>query len=208
MSLSHVTIQKEKLLLVEGKDDRKFLTQIARLTNPPDSIQIIEIQGTLTHPKLNAVISLPDFNLKVKALGIVRDADTNFASAFQSVTNFLTRLNLPSPAAGQLFASNQNIKVGVFIFPDNAQSGALENLILMALNTQYPKQMQCVTSYLQCLTNCGHTVRKQNKSNVHSFLATYNEPGISLGDAALENYWNSTDVAFTGIKDFLQQLIA
>ena len=207
MSLSRVTIQKERLLLVEGKDDRKFLTRIARLTNPPDSIQIIEIQGTLTHPKLNAVIFLPDFNSKVKALGIVRDADTNFSSAFQSVTNFLTRLNLPSPGAGQLFASNQNIKVGVFIFPNNAQPGALENLILGALNTQYPNQMQCVASYLQCLTNHGHIVQKQNKANVHSFLATYKEPGISLGDAALENYWSSTDSAFTEIKSFLQQLI-
>ena len=111
-------INKAKQLLVDGDDaDCFFSTLLKNL-----KIKDIQIQNYGGNDELKGFLKqfriAPGFLDKVECIGIVRDAEKNPKSAFQSISGFLKMANLPVPKK-PLEITNTQPRVSVFILPDS-----------------------------------------------------------------------------------------
>ena len=217
---SNFRIEKPRLLLVEGNDDNQFFRRLIERRHGVNEVQQtgIQIDRFAEAAKLSAFLAnviapaLERSVLPVRAIGIVRDADSSYGSAFQSVQGALQHANLPVPNAplenahGAL-GSGDDISVVAYIMPDNASPGDLEALCLRAV--QDSPAMACVEGYIECLKTQGQTVRYERKAKLHAFLASNtDDPTLQPGQAINAGVipWDSP--AFDDVHKFLDMLDA
>ena len=118
-----VPITRPKQMLVEGRDEEEFFKALLRYLGI-DDIEVRHYGGKNSFRRfLNGFVSTPDFD-GVESMGIVRDADDSATSAFQSLQDSLTSVNLPVPDK-EMIPTTEFPKVTVFIMPGDAAGGAL-----------------------------------------------------------------------------------
>lgn len=217
---SNFRIEKPRLLLVEGNDDNQFFRRLVERRQGVNEIQQTDIQiyRFAEAAKLSAFLAnviapaIERSALPVRAIGIVRDADSSYDSAFQSVQGALRHANLPVPDAplenahGALGNGN-DISMVAYIMPDNGSPGDLESLCLRAV--QETPAMTCVENYIECLKAQGQTIQHERKARLHAFLASNtDDPTLQPGQAIDAGIipWNSP--AFDGVHQFLDMLDA
>jgi hypothetical protein len=196
-------IEKPKLLVVEGKDEESFLGALIahlRLTD----IQVVGIGGKeRIRSQLSAIVKEPQFS-EVTALGVVRDADTDPKSAFQSVRDALAAAGLPSPK-NPLHPVKGHPTVNVMILPFSDRKGALEDLCLEAV--AHEPANTCVHEYFDCLQDKDVASPKElSKARVRVFLSSKEDPTLPLGLAAMKGYWPFENSAFDPLRQFLLSL--
>jgi hypothetical protein len=196
-------IEQPKVLVVEGREEELFFGALIKhlgLWN----IQIMPIGGKEKLRKnLKALANSPGFS-EVISLGVVRDADANPDSAFQSVRDALQAAGLPTPERS-LMPVDGRPRVAVLILPDACIPGMLEDLCLRAV-AQDPA-MPCVEQYFKCLQQAGLSLPdNMSKAKVQAFLASRRKAGLRLGEAAEAGYWPWNDDAFKQVRDFLSQI--
>ncbi len=213
-------IAKAKLLLVEGNDDywffRRLIEKRQSISGLEDSVvQIIEFAQSdklsrfLTNVIVPALATAPT---PVRVLGVVRDADQGFTSAFQSIQDSLRNARLPVPAAPNEISRGQSLSGGTldttaYIMPDNSSPGDLETLCLNAVRDA--SAMSCVDGYFECLQSVNHVPRQESKARLRAFLASnLEDPTLLAGNAIAAGVipWNSP--AFNGVHQFLDMLDA
>ena len=201
------TITDPKLLLVEGIPDKALF--VALLVHfGLTGVQVINYEGrTNLRSRLSAIKSSPDFVDMVTSMGIVRDADDNVTSAFESVRDALVAVDLPAPSQQlePVQHEDKNPKVAILIVPPGHSSGAIEDVCLasVASNSATP----CVDAYIQCIEQIvTHTPRNQAKAKVQVFLASRPRPGLLLGEAASRGDWVLDHKAFDPLKQLLRML--
>ncbi|HDT1628235.1 TPA: hypothetical protein QHT03_002586, partial [Klebsiella pneumoniae subsp. ozaenae] len=87
-------IERQKLLLVEGRDEINFFSAFLN-AEKIDDIQIIESKGKDQFPtELELILNDPEFQ-KVISMGIVRDADESQQAAVESISYYLRKNSLP-----------------------------------------------------------------------------------------------------------------
>ena len=179
---SNFRIEKPRLLLVEGNDDNQFFRRLIERRRSVNEVQQTDMQidRFAESAKLSAFLAnvivpaLERSPLPVRAMGIVRDADSSYGSAFQSVQGALRHANLPVPNAplenahGALDGGD-DISVVTYIMPDNRSPGDLETLCLEAVRDV--PALPCVDRYFDCLQSIGHLPRQESKARLHAFLA-------------------------------------
>ena len=143
------------------------------------------------------------FTRQVTSLGIVRDAEGSADNAFRSVCDALAAARLPVPAAPAVLAQGQP-RVAVFLLPDCAGEGMLEDLCWQAVSADAARV--CVEEYFACLQRQGLTVSNPAKARVQAFLASRPKPGLLLGEAASKGYFPWDLSAFAALKQFLHAL--
>ena len=206
-----------KLLLVEGRDDLRFFNAMRRYLG----INNVEIDSYNGKPNLGNELAdwvrNPGFQ-QFSGLGIVRDADNNSGSAFDSVISSLQRARLPIPAAALAPAERDGLRVSVLILPPDGGRGELEDVCLSSIAGS--PDMQCVDRYFDCLGNTTPIIAPNRvaKARLHAYLAAgparavgsaanaRRRPGLRLGEAADAGVWNWDSPAFRSIKDFLFNL--
>jgi hypothetical protein len=140
-------ITEPKLLLVEGKDEVKFFTQLVSDLDLV-GIQVRAVGGKARfRDRLNALLKGPGHD-RVTSLGIVRDADKNPQGAFDSICGALRALGLPIPPA-PLQPVGDSPQITVMILPDKDSEGMLEDLCLASVVGD--PAMACVEAYFACL---------------------------------------------------------
>lgn len=159
----------------------------------------------------NTLVNDPTFSELVEVVGVVRDADGDYQSAFDSVQGSLRRAGLPVPDAPMTIAigslDGADIQIAVYIMPDNSSPGDLESLCLDAVNGA--PAMPCVSRYFDCLQSIGHVPRQESKARLRAFLAANrDDPTLQPGQAIDAGVipWNSP--AFDGVHQFLDMLDA
>lgn len=200
-----IQITSRKLVVVEGKDDERFFSTLLRQVGLTD-VQCIGLGGRDEMGKTEtwkAIVATPGF-AAVEALAIVRDADDNPQGAFQSVTDTLRKVGLPSPSAP--FQIGQGTpRVCVIILPDAGDKGDLEDLCLRSLANE--PVMECVEQFWECVQRREkHPPRKVSKAKLHAYLSSRSEPGRRLGEAAEAGDIPLSSQAFDRVKQTLQQL--
>ena len=190
-------------LLVEGRDEELFFGALLRELGIND----VQVQNCRGKDNLSIVLweiaQDPDIHL-INSIGIVRDADLSANGAFQSVQSALRRSNLPVPTR-MLQSTAGNPSLSVFIMPDNASNGALEQLCLSALVDD--PAMPCVEDFLKCIGDrVSEPPRDQQKARIHAFLASREDPELRLGEAAQRGYIDWNHPAFAQLSRFLQSL--
>ncbi len=212
----NITIEKETLLLVEGRDEIEFFKALLKHINVRDNVQLIEVGGKHNFKnEFPALLLSPNFSI-VRKYGIVRDADDSADNTFQSVIGMLNHHKQPAPKKSGDIIYSENIAAGVFIMPGNSEKGMLENLCLSTV-ADHPVS-GCVDEYISCLkTNLKPEnmpegkysfPKNEAKAKMHAFLAGMNTFVPSLGIAAQKGYFNLDSETLDDIKTFLQKLVA
>ena len=221
MSSQPMAAESEKLLLVEGADDRRLFGALAGHLG----INGIAIESYNGKPNLGNDLAdrvrSPNFRA-YSSIGIVRDADDDASSAFDSVVGSLRRANLPAPSTPVSPATQPGLRVAVLIIPPGEDSGELENLCLRSIENA--KERACLDAYITCIEAIGPPISANRlaKARVHAYLApgpeprffagTPNEstnrrnPGLRVGEAAEARVWDWNSPAFTQVADFLRNL--
>lgn len=187
-------IEKEYILLVEGKDEVRFFNVYLKHLGIED-IQPIEVGGRdKFQENFPLFIADSDFNT-VKGYAIIRDADENINSTFQSVVGLLNKYKQSVPKGVFHFNADKGKKVGVYIMPGILQGKMLEDLCLEIVIGS--PVLACVDVYMDCLNastkkkgdgaesdkNKFYFPKNRSKAKLHAYLAGMHEYVPDLGIA-------------------------
>ncbi|MGM7778612.1 DUF3226 domain-containing protein [Arthrobacter sp. KNU-44] len=165
--------ERPLLLLVEGGDDSAFAKKvIASISNESSSSwQIHEMGGNVTdwRSELEVILSLDDFDEVGRAIGLIMDADADHSISFQRCRDILQRNGLPTPRDPEEIAVDDRWRTGVYLMPGQGRVGALEQLVLDALETA---RVDLADQYLhEVQTLRGSSFKNKSKSLVQAYLA-------------------------------------
>ena len=195
-------VMKDKQLVVEGRSAYYFFIALLKRMRKTD-VQVRDFGGVDDLPGYLETLTRMSGFAQVIALGIVRDAEQDAGSAFQSVSDSLKRLDLPAPSAPEQFTESR-LKVGVLILPDGKSPEMLEDLCLSSVSDD--AAIPCVDQYLDCLRSVRSLPRNLSKGRIQAFLASRPKAGLLLGEAASNEYWPWDHPAFDHVKRFLQAM--
>nr|VFJ42668.1 MAG: hypothetical protein BECKFW1821A_GA0114235_100220 [Candidatus Kentron sp. FW] len=207
-------IQSPRLLAVEGKDECNFFEALLKRMGIR-GVQLLDIGGKdKFKDSFDLLHASPEFP-NVRSLGLIRDAEDKEAdAAFSSICSVLKKYTLPVPKASNTVIDGKNgrgknIRVGIFIMPNNADAGMLEDLCLESV--QEESVFTCVEQYMDCCLSAlpeDEQPRNRAKARVQTYLAARKEIVNSLGVGARNGYWNLDHACFHDIKRFLRALFA
>jgi hypothetical protein len=197
-------IEKSKLLVVEGPDDQYFLSALLQHLGIETDFDIRYLEGTDNFNRiLRAFPGVTGFG-EVASLALVRDADQDAQSAFQSICSALENARLSVPKR-PFVSVGEKPEISVFIWPDCKSSGTLETLCLSSASDD--PAIICIEQYFECLARQMATLPKPiHKAHLHTFLASREKPGLRLGEAANAGYWPWEHPVFDPIIQFLRAL--
>ena len=198
-----MTRLKSKILLVEGNDPRNFFEAFVRHLSI-DNIQIQNFGGiTQLRDFLEGLVGATGFHI-VESIGIVRDAETSAAGAFQSVQSSLKNAALPVPNRPER-RTDTSPAVTVLILPGNNQQGMLETLLCESFAGT--PENDCIDAFFACVDALPNaSIKRPEKARAHAYLTTKSDPHLSVGVAAKRNYWDLDHPIFARVRDFLKTL--
>jgi len=119
-----------KKLLVEGNDDQHVIWALCEKFKVAETFDIIDCEGI---DKLNEQIPVRFKQSGIDTLGIIIDADTEIKNRWTSLKGLLSAQGFAVPddlpPTGLVLKSEANLKVGVWIMPNNNLNGMLEDFI-------------------------------------------------------------------------------
>lgn len=199
-------ILKKKLLIVEGTDEKDvFEHWLAELGLK--SIQILPIGGKDSF-KNKMPIFIKDSNFSsVTSIGIIRDADNDAISAFQSVCSVLRNCRIQQPIK-PLLPTNAYPKVNIFIASDDHEKGSIESLFLKCIKEK--KIMECVNKYFDCVYEKQGNIPSSEKidiAKIYVYLAA-NQSYLRkrFGNTVKAGEWDLHCSELRELEDFLKQL--
>lgn len=204
-------IEKAKLLIVEGRDEEFFFGALLEKHLQKQDVQVLGVGGKQQiADNLQALVRDPRYP-EVETIAVVRDADAAkpdsrvpaAQSAWDSVTGAMHKAGIPVPDEHGKFASGPP-RSGVFILPDGQADGMLETLCIAAIAHQ--PAYKCVEAYFECLEKLDIRQKTRAKAWAYAYLASCEEAGKRLGEAAQAGYWPWQAPAFGSIKAFLAQM--
>lgn len=196
-----------KMLIVEGTHEVKFFNVLLPRLGLND-IQVEQIGGNTFEPVLDGLRSTTGFS-QLESMAILRDADLSCGDMFSSVQHSLRKLGYPVPTRPNEMATvDGTFKTLIYIFPDNQNNGALEDLCLASVADDLT--LNCVETYFSCLdginSNFGSAHPHPKKARVQAFLAREEEGDIHMGIAAQKGVWNWDSPVFDQLKYMLRNL--
>lgn len=213
-----LVIEKEKLLLVEGKDDRAAIYKLVKDLGL-DDIQVAYMEGKDNSKKfidtLAAALKTSRLENKyIKAFGVMLDADDNEAtSSFQKVCSILKEIQkrqiknmeFEIPKRCAMFTGSRT-KVGVYIMPNCISKGMLETLCLKSVEDE--PFYSCVENFINEALSIKKDLDHIDKRKTMAFIALKSKEGQkkSVGEAVCDGIFNTSSTAFDGIKNFLKDM--
>lgn len=196
-------IKKTKLLVVEGMEEVRFFNALLKHMGI-DSIQVEETQGTPNLPNfIKTLPKVPNYET-IEAIAVIRDADADPQSAFQSIVSALEKAGLNYPESHGAF-SQGHPKIGIFIMPDGLNPGMLEDLCFKAILKD--PAVPCVEDFFNCIVKAGITKPKPiAKAKVYAWLASRENPARRVGEAAEAGYWPWDHAAFKDLLVFSKNI--
>ena len=196
-------ITYKKVLLVEGKDAFYFFKALLCHLNLLSEVEIRNFGGVNDIDFLETLKSTDGFD-QVISLAIIRDAEINAISAFDSVCRILKQTAFDVPAETNT-STEGSLKISVFILPDCINNGSLETLCLQTVRND--PATPCVEQFFTCIQDNGLPLPKNlQKANIHAFLSSRQRPNLLLGQAAHAGYWPWNHVALDTLKEFLNNI--
>lgn len=195
-------INRPKLLLVEGPDDKYFLMEVIKNLGIED-IQIEKIDGKTNLESFLKTIRIVTGYKNVLSIGIILDADSDIYATFESVKSTLSKLRYPIPE--ELNSPKaEDIKMTIYIMPDCVGNGELETLLLQSIKDN--SVIPCIDSFQNCLRDKQLDFNITTKSIIYSYLAIQKVPGLRIGDASKCGYFGLDNPIFEPLKKFLFSL--
>ena len=202
-SSEELKIEQPKQLLVEGNDQRNFFEALLKHLNCQD-IQIHNFGGVDELPAFLRGFTGSTGYSSVTSLGIVRDAEGDENSAWQSVQSALQRAGMPVPArVGQ--RSAEIPYVSVLILPGGNQPGMLETVLNQTFSDDPVNT--CINDFFACVERLpGKRIHIPDKARARAYMWAREKPHVSVGVAAQAGYWDFSHEAFAPLRSFLTAL--
>lgn len=164
------------LLLVEGNDDEHVIRRLCEQrqaaknfrTDRKDNVERLldSIEGHLREPEL-------------RALGIVADANTDPRRRWQSISDRIARVGIAAPGAPDPNGTviDGEVRVGVWLMPDNHSPGELEDFIRTMIRPEDPIWPRA-EQYIDAIPSEHRRFRnpKTTRAKVHAWLAAQERP--------------------------------
>ena len=201
----------QKVLLVEGRDDREVIYQFCNY-HGIDNQNLFKVEAKDGVEEL-----LDDLKVRIrtemKVLAAVIDADTDLNARWEQLCAILTMNGYDIPQQpkenGTIIAAPNSTRpqLGIWLMPDNQSTGMLEDFLLRLTQSADPlvnRAQQVVESIPESERLFGET--KQSKAIIHTWLAWQSEPGTPLGLALRKQYLDPTQHPAPEFKSWLEQL--
>lgn len=184
-----MVVPAPQLLVVEGNDERHVIENLLQRHGLTQSFTIDPKGGfSELHQSIYNEVNAP----RRRSLGILADANDHPDRRWQSISDKLKEAacNVPNrPAAeGSIFAGPRGVRVGVWLMPDNARPGELENFVAGMIPTTDPIWPRA-QSFINDIPADLRPFRPQKlvRAHVHAWLATRATPrpmglAIAAGD--------------------------
>lgn len=182
-----VTTRTSSFLLVEGNDDRDVLSELRDQSGISRDWFQINVAGSKSELDQRFVEELLANDRQV--IGIVRDADENINTSWQSVKDRIERTELGYIVPNTLSSTGIIIeppseylpRLGVWLMPNNQIEGELEDFVracIVADDSLIP-YADDVLSQIE-LADIHRYKGKRSKAFLYTWLAWQKEPGIDM----------------------------
>ncbi len=148
-------------VFVEGNADKRFLEDLIKF-KIDESFDVNKIKSLDGKDKLHlAVNSFLSNTMQGNRNIIVFDADSDYVTSLENINNKAVELG---------------IKIdGVFLLPNNKDSGALEELLLYLINPEHNDFIGCFNNYEACLKGNDKFVSPAIKTKVYAYVDSLNK---------------------------------
>ena len=210
-------IQKENLILCEGRDEEEFLIKYlnsAELSSAEyfaNDFQVMDFGGNQNLSNyLNLIKNMDGFD-KVKSILIIRDAERNAEVARQEIINALRNAGLPFPESPHSWVGN-SIKIGFLLFPacsDKLIDGTLEDLCISILSEEEGDAILGeIQGFMNHLTaECCRSFPHEFKTKLHTYFSiTDRYVSLKIGEAAAAGAFDWGNRELAPLHDFLSEL--
>ena len=183
-------------LLVEGPDDLFVIAHLRELNQLEDNI-FIKPCGSVEKAIELFRILIDKQTANNRILGLVIDADLNIAGRWQRISQILVesgKYTVPDvlPNEGLILFPNDSddVKIGVWVMPDNQLSGMLEDFLAkLAVNDKdLLDEVDAALEVIEHKKVNKYKAIHKSKARIHTFLAWQEEPGVSMGSAIAKSY--------------------
>ena len=199
--------ERPKLLLVEGVDDEQVVSQIRHKNDHLPGFCVKNTDGVQGILRLIA----PELKEPERSvLGIMVDANDDPSGRWQSTIDRLRRLdiqapNQPSPG-GVIIDASIDLKVGIWMMPDNETPGELEDFVREMIPTSDPVWPRAV-EYIDVIPDVDRkfSAAKTLRAQVYAWLAARSRPR-NMGTAIRAGDLDDTVPLAVQFVDWLDRL--
>ncbi len=151
----------------------------------------------------------------LKRLGVVVDADLDFAARWQSLRDVLigagyTDAPVQAEPQGLILehseAPDEKPHVGIWIMPNNRDIGSMEHFFALLLPPDDALWQQAQLCVEQIPVEERRFKSAFIKAHVHTWLAWQERPGLPMGKAIAERYLNANAADAVQLLDWLKRL--
>ncbi|MCH7558379.1 MAG: hypothetical protein IIB56_13115 [Planctomycetes bacterium] len=199
-------IEKEKLILAEGKDAYHFFCHACNFYRETQDVQVMHFGGNDDLPNFLLDLTNMDKYDEVNTIIIARDAETDAKAATDSIKHSMKQATIPVPERPFEYIRNATLKTAFMIFPGPQQKdGTLEDLCLLTVEND--PLLECVDGYLECAKAKGEQFPRIHKNRLHCFLAGKDDSvGLPIGLAFKAKVWPPEHPALEPFKRIIQEM--
>ncbi len=195
-------------LIVEGESDLYAIAELRNSANIEYNFDIV-VLGTITN--LENEVSVRLKSSEIRTIGIVVDADENLTKIWKRIQNIFNENGFPLPeniSEKGLIVSNENIKIGVWIMPNNNLNGTLEGFLhyLIPENDSLMPEVIKHTDNVESKKLQKYNSNNRSKSEIYSWLALQESPGTPIGKAINYKYFKIENPECKIFLDWLNKL--
>ncbi|MDR0619061.1 MAG: hypothetical protein LBG17_04085 [Bacteroidales bacterium] len=199
----------DRKLLVEGNDDQHVIWALCKRFDLAETFDIIDCGGI---DKLYEAVPVRFKQSGLQAIGIIVDADIEINSRWTSVKELLSKqgFTVPNdlPPTGLILSKDTNIKVGVWLMPDNNLKGTLEDFVSFLIPPD-DKLLPIVNNTLTEIESQKlnkYSLTHKSKAKIHTWLAWQDDPGIPMGLSITKKYLTTDEKICLRLIKWLQEL--
>lgn len=212
-------ISRPGLVLCEGPDDERLLRGLLAHLGI-QTLWVEQVEGESQLRRYVRRLRIRTGFEYLRALAIVRDADTDADAKFSHSCHVLSDHRYPVPATPYSLASGsfpalESVGVGsdgwtgIMILPPSRPAGALEDLCLQVIADD--PSLPCADDLMQCVESKGNVrwpVQYRSKARMNVWLASRSDPRQRLREAISAGLFPMNHQAFEPIRGFLTRLAA
>ena len=202
------TSEVDRVLLVEGQDDKHMVWQLCKRDDSSfsatrsghDMSVTLHSQSTAflisdkgSRSELIKSIRQEVITSRRQAVGILVDADDDSGKCWEAVVNGFSRTDAqlpssPDPVGTIIPEQDYQPRIGIWLMPDNKSQGELEDFTLQMISpsdTVWPLSLSYVENIPE--SDRKFTSEKSDKAKLYAWLAARKDPGrmgaaVSAGD--------------------------
>ncbi len=216
--MANIQDHPNALLLVEGNDDFHVMHALCKQFDIPVRNREIPNGGKFSIKDCKGIEKLLEqipilFKSAnpMNTLGIIIDADTDLASRWQSASTIFKKMGfvLPEelPKSG-LIAENGDLKIGVWIMPNNNLSGMLEDFMVFLAPKNDPLLpiLNETLNDIEAKALNHYALIHKPKALIHAWLALQSDPGSPLAQGITKHYLDTDQETCKMLIDWINRL--